>query len=66
MVHTLETAIILPVLILFVFMTLFSAFEYARLMSVHAERLYDAAEDRSVSNTDIARCGDIIYEIFKR
>lgn len=63
--HTIETAIILPLIMLFTAALIFICLRYTEITSKHAEILSREAGKHTVSNTDIARGGDIIYELYR-
>lgn len=63
--HTIEAAVILPIIFFFAIGFISISLRYTEILSKHTENVSNEMRQHSVSNADIARGGDIIYEIYR-
>lgn len=64
--YTIETAIVVPVLLFMILICISISLKYTEMMSAYATACREAIPDDRISNTDAARAGDILYEVFQK
>ncbi len=63
--YTLETAIILPVIIIFIITAISVTLKFTEASTKHAEALKASASEETISNIDILRGGMILNDLYK-
>ncbi|MFR1517484.1 MAG: TadE/TadG family type IV pilus assembly protein [Clostridia bacterium] len=64
--HTIETAIVMPVLFFFIFVSMSVCLRYMQRIVRNADALRESAAVYTISNTDIARGGAELYALYQR
>ncbi len=64
--HTIETAIVMPVLLLFLLLSVCVCLKYTEQISRHSDTLRESFFEKRISNTDIARGGAVLYETYRK
>ncbi len=63
--HTLETAIILPAVLIFAAVVIFVSLKYTDMVSQHADKNATSVPEELISHTDVGRGGAILSELCK-
>ena len=64
--HTIETAIVMPIIFYLAIGCISMCLRFAELAGAHAQALSDTYQQETLSNTDIARGGDVLYELYTK
>lgn len=63
--HTLETVIVIPTVLIFILLSVCVNLKYAEVISKHAEFLKISASEETTKNADVLRGGMIINELYE-
>jgi len=63
--HTLETAIILPAILIFAAVVICISLKYTDMVSQHADEIAKSVPEEVISHTDVARGGVILDELYE-
>lgn len=64
--HTIETAIVLPAILFFVLISICISLKYTEMISRRADVLRASSLEHKISNTDIARGGAVLYDLYQK
>ena len=62
--NTIETAIVMPVILFFFAASVCISLKYTELLSEHAERLTASCFEERIGNADITRCSDLLSDLY--
>lgn len=64
--YTIETAIVMPVILFFILVSLCICLKYTEIISCHADVLRESALQNKINNADIARGGAVLYDFYEK
>lgn len=64
--HTLETSIILPAVLLFVTVIVCVSLKYSDMVSQHADEIAASVPEEKISHTDVVRGGVVLNELYEK
>lgn len=63
--HTLETAIVLPAILVFIAVVICISLKYTDMVSQHADKIARSVPKEIINHTDVARGGVILDELYE-
>ena len=64
--HTLETAIVLPAILVFIAVVICISLKYTDMVSQHADELKTSVPTEIINHTDVVRGGVVLEELFDK
>ena len=63
--NTIETAIVMPVILFFLVASVCISLKYTELLSEYSERLAASCFEECIGNAAVTRCGDLLSDLYE-